>query len=249
MTDKPFRGFDYRLCQAIRNNKKALLAELPPPSLPGSLGHQQHEPLRRLIDAMFQFEKYARGAQQALGGVHVRKHFTCKAGLNHLSPYFDALPFLRKSLSMAHHVVRLMLECDGLLSSPTWQAILSIQGMHEGGFQDVMHPYVRNDRLPEVVKALPGISASFLPTNVLRLEFTLGGEGVKTLSRHFVCNRIGNLTLEQQLVPLHQYWTDMKHFILEVAKDPQDWPTPLDSCPPEVDEAAIERMVRYVNQV
>lgn len=60
MTDT---SFSFRLFQAIRANKKGLLAALPTPATYAN-NDSQAKALQSLINAMFAFEKYARGARR-----------------------------------------------------------------------------------------------------------------------------------------------------------------------------------------
>jgi hypothetical protein len=230
MTDT--KSFAYRLFKAIHANKKALLAARPTVPMFAD-NYSQCRELQFLIDAMFRFEKFARGSQVALAGAYVPKNFTLKfkrQGFVH--PHNDYLNFVRAAANMAENVVARMLECQSMLVGAFWQQMLSIEGMHNGGFNRVAREHV-HARLPGLTTAIrqrtgPGFSVSFPDTFILKMEF-VNGAAVNKREEPFPMPNVEGKTLEQQIVRVNQYWTEIKHFAREAAKTPTNWPSLLDS--------------------
>jgi hypothetical protein len=228
MTDK---SFAYRLFQAIRANKKALLAARPTPSMYAD-NDSQAKALQSLINAMFGFEKFARGAQKALAGVNEKKFFTPKTcGRSYYQEGFQS--FRGQADRYAINIVRRILNCQSLLVGPTWEALLDVDGMSTAEFSDVARVHIVYDRFPAVFNAFPGLSLSFPLTNILELTFKHGA-AEKRLAEHFVMPAGQGMALREQLGCLNQYWARMKHFVRDAAKDPSNWPTLEDSRKEEV---------------
>lgn len=236
MSNTTPKSFTYRLFHAIRSNKKALLAELARVAEATGGDAAQRDTLRLVLNAMFRFEMYARGAQKALAGERDAKYFTPKAR-NADHPHVCFLNFSQHASWRAHKIVELMLNCQSLLVGPTWQAILSIEGMNNAGFRDVLQPHVR-DRIAGLVTAVrqrsdAGFSAAFTDLNFLKMEFR-NGAAVKKVEQHFPLPNVEGETLEEQIVRVNAYWTLVKHVAREAAKDPANWPSLDDSRNEEV---------------
>jgi hypothetical protein len=223
MTDTTFKQFSYHLLHAIRDNKKPLIDELPAATLSNE-EFAQREPLRRLINAMFQFEKFARGAQPALASVYEAKHFTLKASRTDLHPYSDCLNFVNKAGHMANHVVKLMVDCQGLLVGPIWQEFLSMKGTHPGGFRDIVHELIRQDLLPKLVEEFPGFSAYFPSTGVLKMGFRKGA-AVKNAEQFFVVIIREGKTIQEQIDQVNRLCAEIIGFARAAAENPANWPS------------------------
>lgn len=229
MTDN--KSFAYRLFKAIRANKKALLAARP--TLPMFAdNYSQCRELQFLIDAMFRFEKFARGAQKALAGSYEPSNFTRNAKSRDRKTDIDFQNFVSTAGGMANQIVVRMLDCQSMLVGAFWQQMLSLEGLNADSFTRVAGKHVRT-RLPGLMTAVrqrsaSGFSASFDDTFVLRMAFE-NGAAVNKQAQHFPPPKVEGLTLEQQIVQTNQYWTEIKHFAREAAKTPTNWPTLLDS--------------------
>lgn len=218
------KSFAYHLLQAIRANKKALIAELPAATLSNE-EFMQREPMHRLINAMFQFEKFARGSQQSLAYLYEPKHFTLAAEqIGYKHSYSTYLTFVNKASDMANHVVKLMVDAQALLLGPTWQEFLSMQGMHFNGFRDVVWEILRNDQLPNLVKAFPGFSASFPNTCVLQMAFEKGA-AVKKAEQFFVVILGDGKTLQEQIDEVNRLCAEITGFARAAAENPVNWPS------------------------
>lgn len=207
MTPVTQSSFAYRLFHAIRNNKKGLIAEQPALSLSDSPGYEQREALRRLINAMFLFEKQCRGDQKALAD-------------------FDAHPEFGEH--RARQLVKMMLDCQSSLFGSVWQEIMGIEGLSVSSFETVAHEHIRYDRLPGVVSVFPGFKATFERPFTLKMTFT-NGAAVRTLDERFHVPSLEGISLEVQIVRLNSYWLQVKHFAREAAKSPANWPSLFDS--------------------
>lgn len=244
MTDT---SFAYRLFQAIRANKKALLAARPTPAMYAD-NDSQAKALQSLINAMFGFEKYARGAQKALAGVNEKKFFTPKScGRSYYQGGFQN--FRDQADRYALHIVRRILNCQSLLVGATWEAILSVDGMSTAEFCDVARVHIVYDRFPTVVNAFPGLSAALPQTNILDLTFKHGA-AEKSMGEPFIMPACQGMSLGEQLGCLNQYWARMKHFIRDAAKEPRNWPTLEDSRKEEVArvQSVLTRFYRDLRQ-
>jgi hypothetical protein len=244
MTDK---SFAYHLFQAIRVNKKGLLAARPTPSMCAE-NKSQVEALQNLVNALFGFEKYARGAQQALAGVNEKKFFTPKScGRSYYQGGFQS--FRDQADRYALHIVRRILNCQSHLVGATWEAILSVDGMSTAAFCEVARLHIVYDRFPTVFNAFPGLSVSFAHTNILELTFKHGA-AEKRLAEHFLMPACHGMTLGEQISCLNQYWARMKHFVRDAAKDPRNWPTLEDSRKEEVARVqhVLSRFYRELRQ-
>jgi len=239
MTNNTVESFAYRLFKAIRANKKALLAARP--TLPMfAENYEQCRELQFLIDAMFRFEKFARGSQKALAGSYEAKHFTRGEKRSDRNPFNDFQNFSNATAGMANQIVVRMLECQGMLAGAFWQQMLSIEGLHAGGFNRVAYVHIRA-QLPGLVTAVQqrsgqGFSASFDDTFTLKMDF-VNGAAVNKLEQRFPTRIVEGKTwptLEQQIVQVNQQWTEIKHFAREASKTPSNWPTLLDSRNAEV---------------
>jgi hypothetical protein len=229
MTDN--QSFAYRLFKAIRANKKALLAARPTVPMFAE-NYEQCRELQFLIDAMFRFEKFARGAQKALAGSYEPSNFTRNAKSRDRKSYVDFQNFVSTAAGMANQIVVRMLECQSLLTGAFWQEMLSIEGVHNGGFNRVAYVHIRA-RLPGLVTAVqqrsaPGFSASFDDKFILKMEF-VNGAAVNKLEQYFPTPNVEGKTLEEQIVVMNRYWTELKHFAREAGKTPANWPSLLDS--------------------
>jgi len=223
------KSFAFRLFHAIRANKKALIAELPL-YRPNSKNHEQNEALRGLIDAMFEFEKYCRGAQPALAEVRNDKCFTLnkKQKANGVHIYSCHLDFIIKASNMASHVLKLMVDCQNQLKGSTWELFLSLEGAFVSGYRDVIWEIIRKDRLPALVKATPGFSAKFPDTSVLKMEFK-NGNAVKKVEEFFVIHIPEGKTVAEQIVQATKLCEDIMSFANKAVKDLTNWPTPADA--------------------
>lgn len=231
MTDNTIESFAFRLFKAIRANKKAIIEARP--TLPMYAdNYSQCQELASLIDALFSFEKYARGAQKALAGAYAANHFTQGRKCRDQNPDNDYQNFLQMTAGMANGIVRRMLDCQSLLVGSTWQRLLTLEGMHNGDFNSVAYGHI-NSRLPGLMTAIrqrsaQGFSVSFPGTFILKMEF-VNGAAVNKREEQFPMPNVEGKTLEQQIVRLNQYWTEIKHFAREMAKTPTNWPSLLDS--------------------
>lgn len=230
---KTHESFAYRLFHAIRKNKKALISERPSFDDRSASGFAQREALLRVVQEMFQFEKFARGNQQALAGVTDSKHFTQSYKRPGLRVYNSHLNFVNQASSMANRIVLLMLNCQSLLLGPTWQQFLSLEGMPDSGVRKVILEHIRYHRLSSLVngagdRAGQDFSVSFAETFHLKMEFKTGS-AVKNVEQFFAMPSLEGKSIEEQIVGINRYWTDIKMFAREASKEPRNWPTLSDS--------------------
>lgn len=221
------KPFAYRLFQAIRANKKALLAEIPPASLSNSEGYAQRETLRRLINTMFWFERSFRGCQPALAGNHLAKYFT-PTYKRDSSSHRLYQGFTNEAARGAEYVVQYMLHCQAFLMGPTWEVFLSLEGMPTSSFSRIAREHIR-DRLPGLTSAVQlrastGVSVSFTEGFLLKMEFSTGS-AVNKQEQHFPLPDVEGKSLETQIHLLNSYWTSIKHYARDAAKQSKNWPT------------------------
>lgn len=237
MTDN--KSFAYRLFKAIRANKRKLLAARPDLPMYAD-NYKDCEALQSLIDAMFSFEKFARGSQTALAGEYVSKNFTLKyrkRGNQH--PHNDYLNFVKEAKERAEAVVAHMLNCQSMLVGSFWQEMLSLEGLESTSFNRVARSYVLV-RLPGLrtavrQRSVGGFSVSFTETFILEMEFA-NGAAVNKQKHPFPVPNMEGKTLEQQIAQMNLYWTEIKHCAREASKSPANWPTLLDSKKVELDD-------------
>jgi hypothetical protein len=219
------KSFAYRLFQAIRANKKALIAEVPL-YRPNSKNHAQNEAMRGLLDAMFIFEKFCRGAQPALADERNDAYFTLavkkqEAGVDLYNCHLD---FNIKASSLANQVVTHMVGCRDQLRAPIWRVFLSMEGTHASGFRDVVRDILRNDQLPRLAERFPGVSAAFSDTSHLMMEFK-AGPSVKRAEEFFVVHVPEGKTVKEQIVRIAALCSNIVEFATKAACDRSSWPT------------------------
>lgn len=206
MTDIQNTTLAKRLFDFIRKNKTELAKHLPPFSLSNSEGYAEREALRSLVWAMQGFERQYRGAQKWLAGVDAPEGFASKAA------------------GSALDLVEKLIACQAQLAGPFWAEMLAMPGMHNGEFILTARWHIRVLRLPQAIAAFPGVVAKFQDNQTLQIILT-NGAASRTIEKAFPSPNVEGLTLEQQIVTLNRYWTDIKHFARETAKDPKGWPT------------------------
>ena len=227
MTETTSKSFAYRLFHAIRANKKALLAEIPPASLSNSEGYSQREMLHRLINAMFWFERSFRGCQPALAGEHLPKCFT-RTYKRDSSSHGIYLGFINEATRGAEYVVEYMLQCQALLIGPTWDLFLSLEGLPASSFKRIAREHIRT-RLPGLTSAVQlrastGVSVSFTEGFILKMEFSTGA-AINKQEQHFPLPDVEGKSLEEQIQLLNLYWTGIKHYARDASKQSKNWPS------------------------
>lgn len=195
-----------RLFDFIRARKVDLASQLPEHMWSNDPRFADSEKIRTLIWAMQAFERQYRGAQKWLAGTEAPNGFASKATR-------DAL-----------NIVEKLLDCQSLLSGPFWAEMLSIQGMHNGEFITVARWHIRVQRLPQALAAFVGVKWEFQDNQTLKLTLT-NGLAVNVIEKAFPSPDVEGKTLEEQIVTLNRYWTEIKHFARETAKDPKHWPS------------------------
>jgi hypothetical protein len=217
-------SFAFRLFQAIRANKKALVAEVPL-YRPNSKNHVQNEAMRGLLDAMFAFEKFCRGAQPALADKRNDAYFTL--GVKKQEASVDLhnchLDFVIKASNLANQVQKHLVNCLELLRAPVWQVFLSMEGNHASGFRDVVRDILRNDQLPQLAGRFPGVSAEFSDSSHLKMEFK-AGPSVKTADEFFFVHVHEGKTVKEQIVRIAAMCGNITQFAIKAACDRSSWP-------------------------
>jgi hypothetical protein len=195
-----------RLFDFIRANKLDLASHSPAFALSNSEGYAEREALRRLIHTMQGFERQYRGAQNWLAGIDVPEGFASKASGSALG------------------IVEQLLECQSQLTGPFWAAMLALPGMHNGEFNLTARWHICVQRLPQAMAPFTGVIAKFEEDQTLRITLT-NGAAVRTVEKAFPAPNVEGMSLEEQIVTLNRYWTEIKHFARETAKDPKYWPS------------------------
>lgn len=211
-----------RLFDFIRNNKKELASQLPAFSLSNSEGYAEREALRKLIWSLQAFERQYRGAQPWLRGIKAPDDFT------------------RKAARSALGIVGNFIACQAQLTGPFWAELLSMPGMHNGEFVLTAREHIRLHRLPQAMAAFIGVSAQFRDDQTLRMSLT-NGAAVRVIEKAFPSPNVEGKSLEEQIVTLNRYWTEIKHFARETAKDPKHWPSLRES--ESIERARVEDLL------